>query len=54
VTSTALYLVRHAAQEHAAAGDDPDAGLSETGVRQAHQLVLAAWPVLMLAAIGST
>ena len=38
VPSTTLYLVRHAEQEHSAAGDDPDAGLSDTGVRQAHLL----------------
>ena len=38
VASTTLYLVRHAEQEHSSGGDDPDAGLSDTGVRQAHLL----------------
>jgi probable phosphoglycerate mutase len=33
-----LYLVRHGEQEHSATGDDPDAGLSDTGVRQVRML----------------
>jgi probable phosphoglycerate mutase len=33
-----LYLVRHAEQERAAAGQDPDSGVSALGVRQANRL----------------
>lgn len=35
---TLLYLVRHAEQAGVASGDEPDAGLSELGIRQADLL----------------